>query len=217
MAWSQLGYNLYCFKQWYSPLTEACITQFQWLWVKYILIKMCKKWYPTKGLADFQNFPKSITSTAKTSKSKSPHLKISKSESRHFFKVPFLRIINLMKMTKSKFSAFSPYYFHVFSTFSPYFFNSALVMRRSAKNCGENAELRKGCGDLRYGWDLHSGVPTRGGILLSDLNDQTCNIIPNVYHPWIDAVYFNFYYPRPEQAWLICIENESSFERLVPV
>ena len=24
-------------------------------------------------------------------------------------------------------------------------------MRRSAKNCGENAELRKGCGDLRYG------------------------------------------------------------------
>ena len=125
MAWSQLGYNLYCFKQWYSPLTEACITQFQWLWVKYILIKMCKKWYPTEGLADFQNFPKSITSTAKTSKSKSPHLKISKSESPHFFKVPLLRIINLMKMTKSKFSAFSPYYFHVFSTFSPYFFNSA--------------------------------------------------------------------------------------------
>ena len=36
--------------QWYSPLTEACITQFQWLWVKYILIKMCKKWYPTEGL-----------------------------------------------------------------------------------------------------------------------------------------------------------------------
>ena len=28
-------------------------------------------------------------------------------------------------MTKSKFSAFSPYYFHVFSTFSPHFFNSA--------------------------------------------------------------------------------------------
>ena len=24
-------------------------------------------------------------------------------------------------------------------------------MRRSAKKCGENAELRKGCGDLRYG------------------------------------------------------------------
>ena len=66
-------------------------------------------------------------------------------------------------------------------------------------------------------WDLHSGVPTRGGILLSDLNDQTCNIIPDVYHPWIDAVCFNFYYPRPQQAWLICIENESSFERLVPV
>ena len=73
MAWSQLGYKLYCFKQWYSPLTEACITQFQWLWVRYILIKMCKKWYHTEGLAaDFQNFSKSITSTAKIFKSKSP-------------------------------------------------------------------------------------------------------------------------------------------------
>ena len=45
--------------------------------------------------------------------------------------------------------------------------------------------------------DLHSGVPTRSGILF-DLNDQTCNIIPNVYHPRIDAVCFNFYYP---QTW----------------
>ena len=73
--------------QWHSPLTEACITHFQWLWVKYILIKMCKKWYPTEGLADFQNFSKSITSTANISKSKSPHLKIPKSKSPHFFRV----------------------------------------------------------------------------------------------------------------------------------
>ena len=33
---------------------------------------------------------------------------------------------------------FSPRFLRIFST-------------RSAKNCGENAELRKGCGDLRYG------------------------------------------------------------------
>ena len=32
-------------------------------------------------------------------------------------------------------------------------------MRRSAKNCGENAELRKGCGDLRYG-DVQTDVQT---------------------------------------------------------
>ena len=60
-------------------------------------------------------------------------------------------------MTKSKFSAFSPYYFHVFSAFFQLRIFSAFVMRRSAKNCGENAELRKGCGDLRYGHDsMHS-------------------------------------------------------------
>ena len=163
MAWSQLGYKLYCFKQWYSPLTEACITQFQWLWVKYILIKMCKKWYPTEGLTDFQNFSKSITSTAKISKSKSPHLKIPKSKSPHFFHVShflspisphykphendWVQILRILGI----FSVLFPCFLHVFSAFFQLRIFSAFVMRRSAKNCGENAELRKGCGDLRYG------------------------------------------------------------------
>ena len=149
MAWSQLGYKLYCFKQWYSPLTEACITQFQWLWVKYILIKMCKKWYPTEGLA--------VRLSKFFNIDKSRHLKIPKSKSPHFFHFShFLSPISphYKPHEKSKFSAFSayfPYYFHVFSAFFQLRIFSTFVMRRSAKNCGENAELRKGCGDLRYG------------------------------------------------------------------
>ena len=54
-------------------------------------------------------------------------------------------------MTKSKFSVLFPCFLHVFSSFFQLPIFSAFVMRRSAKNCGENAELRKGCGDLRYG------------------------------------------------------------------
>ena len=164
MAWIQLGYKLYCFKEWYSPLTEACITQFQWLWVKYILIKMCKKWYPTEGLADFQKFSKSITSTVSPNpcilKFLSPNLRIFSMF--HVFKVPFLSIINLMKMTKSKFSAFSafsPYYFHVFSTFSPHFFKSAFSphllcgdpqkIAEKMRNSAKDAEIW-GTGNTHY-------------------------------------------------------------------
>ena len=44
-------------------------------------------------------------------------------------------------MTKSKFSAFFPYYFHVFSAFFQLRIFSAFVMRRSAKN------LRRKCGN----------------------------------------------------------------------
>ena len=124
---------------------------------------MCKKCYPTEGLADFQNFPKSITSTAKISKSKSPHFKISKSKSPHFFHVShflspisphykplendLVQILHILRI----FSVLFPCFLHVFSAFFQLRIFSALVMRRSTKNCGENAELRKACGDLRYG------------------------------------------------------------------
>ena len=132
MAWSQLGYKLYCFKQWYSPLTEACITQFQWLWVKYILIKMCKKWYPTEGLA--------VRLSKFFNINKSPH---------------FFHVSHFLSPISPHYKPHSPHFFRIISMFSLHFFQlrifSAFVMRRSAKNCGENAELRKGCGDPRYG------------------------------------------------------------------
>ena len=147
MAWSQLGYKLYCFKQWYSPLTTACITQFQWLWVKYILIKMCKKWYPTEGegLADFQNFSKSITSTAKISKFKSLHLKIPQSKSPHFFHVSHFLNPN---------SPHSPYFLCIISMFSPRFLRIfstlhflcicyAEIHKKWLRKCGTSQRMRR--------------------------------------------------------------------------
>ena len=135
MAWSQLGYKLYCFKQWYSPLTKACITQFQWLWVKYILIKMCKKWYPTEGegLADFQNFSKYITSTAKISKSKSLHLKIPQSKSPHFFHVSHFPN-----------SPHSPYFLYIISiiSISPHLLcGDPQKMAEKMRNSAKDAEI----------------------------------------------------------------------------
>ena len=149
MAWSQLGYKLYCFKQWYSPLTKACITQFQWLWVKYILIKMCKKWYPTEtegeGLADFQNFSKSITSTAKISKSKSLHLKIPQSKSPPLFHVSHFLSPNSPPSPYflCNISMFSPPFLRIFSTLHFLRICYAEIHEKWLRKCGTPQRMRR--------------------------------------------------------------------------
>ena len=144
MAWSQLGYKLYCFKQWYSPLTEACITQFQWLWVKYILIKMCKKWYPTEGLA--------VRLSKFFNINKSPHLKIPKSKSPHFFHVSHFLSPN------------STHFFRIISMFSLHFFNSAFSPPLLCGDPQKIAEkMRNSAKDADIWGTGHSGY--QGGLL----------------------------------------------------
>ena len=147
MAWSQLGYKLYCFKQWYSPLTKACITQFQWLWVKYILINMCKKWYPTEGgvgwLSKFFKVHHQYC--------KNLQVQISAFENSSVQISTFFQRFTFSKSKFSAFSIFCMYHFHVFSMFSLHFFNFAFSlhllcgdpqkMAEKMRNSAKDAEI----------------------------------------------------------------------------
>ena len=64
-------------------------------------------------------------------------------------------------------------------------------------------------------WYLHSGVPTRNGILLSDMNGQALFTIDRLSHPWSDGIcllQLGLGLRQYNRAWVICLKNESNPE-----